>query len=395
MGYRFLILNTDYPDFLRWLYAQHPGLEKRPYEEQMRARNKSLFSTADFYSSNLRKLGHEADDIVANNVFLQGAWATEHGITTQRTRPLQKQWRGTLQQMSRIADRTHLKHVKPLLRHVFSRVDDKQNWFHNVLAAQINHYKPDILFNLDLVSISTSFLREMKPHVRLLVGQIASPLPQGEDLNCFDLIVSSLPNFVQHFQSMGILSRFQRLAFEPKVLSKLGPRRGEISISFVGQVSPHHQARINLLNYLCEKFEVKIWGMGFDQFPTDSPIRRCYVGTAWGVPMYEILNSSKITLNQHIDIAGPYANNMRLYEATGVGTMLITDSKDNLRDMFEPGTEVLAYRTPEECAQMIQYYLDHNKEREVIAKAGQERTLREHTYCHRTQELLEIIQKCL
>ena len=34
---RFLILNTDYPEFLRWLYAQHPGLEKQSYEEQMRA----------------------------------------------------------------------------------------------------------------------------------------------------------------------------------------------------------------------------------------------------------------------------------------------------------------------------------------------------------------------
>ena len=33
---RFLILNTDYPEFLRWLYAQHPGLENQSYEEQMR-----------------------------------------------------------------------------------------------------------------------------------------------------------------------------------------------------------------------------------------------------------------------------------------------------------------------------------------------------------------------
>jgi len=27
MSVRFLLLNTDYPEFLRWLYAQHPGLE--------------------------------------------------------------------------------------------------------------------------------------------------------------------------------------------------------------------------------------------------------------------------------------------------------------------------------------------------------------------------------
>jgi len=34
---KFLILNTDYSEFLRWLYAQHPGLEQQSYEEQMRA----------------------------------------------------------------------------------------------------------------------------------------------------------------------------------------------------------------------------------------------------------------------------------------------------------------------------------------------------------------------
>jgi len=33
---KFLILNPDYPEFLKWLYAQHPELEKQPYEEQMR-----------------------------------------------------------------------------------------------------------------------------------------------------------------------------------------------------------------------------------------------------------------------------------------------------------------------------------------------------------------------
>ena len=64
---RFLILNTDYPEFLHWLYKKHNGLENQPYEEQMRVRNESLFGVADFYSSNLRKFGHEAWDIHANN----------------------------------------------------------------------------------------------------------------------------------------------------------------------------------------------------------------------------------------------------------------------------------------------------------------------------------------
>ena len=38
---KFLTLNTDYLDFLPWLYARDPELEKQPYEEQMRARVES------------------------------------------------------------------------------------------------------------------------------------------------------------------------------------------------------------------------------------------------------------------------------------------------------------------------------------------------------------------
>ena len=42
---KFPILNTDYPEFLRWLYARYPALEQQSYEEQMRV--ESLFGVAD------------------------------------------------------------------------------------------------------------------------------------------------------------------------------------------------------------------------------------------------------------------------------------------------------------------------------------------------------------
>jgi spore maturation protein CgeB len=111
--------------------------------------------------------------------------------------------------------------------------------------------------------------------------------------------------------------------------------------------------------------------------------------------MYEILRKSKITINHHTDIAGAYASNMRLYEATGVGTMLLTDWKENLKDLFEPGREVVAYRSPEECKDLISYYLTHDDEREAIALAGQQRTLSEHTYYCRMKDLAEVVSKHL
>lgn len=45
---KFLIINTDYPEFLRRLYALHPGLEKQAYEEQVRAMRVCLVETELF-----------------------------------------------------------------------------------------------------------------------------------------------------------------------------------------------------------------------------------------------------------------------------------------------------------------------------------------------------------
>ena len=396
MGYRFLILNTDYPDFLCWLYAQHPGLEKQPYEEQMGVRNESLFGVADFYSSNLRKLGHEAEDIHANNESIQKAWAREHGIRSEGPTPTGQRTRTVLQYVRRVTAKTLLRSLKPFLRPMLRRLDSRQAWIYDILTTQIKNYKPDVLLHQDMGGMSGRFLRETKPYVRLLVGQIASPLPEGGDFSCYDLVISSLPNLVGYFRKLGIPSELNRLAFEPKILEKLEDSdRGTVSVSFVGSLSLSHATRVRWLEYICQQTDVRVWGNGIDGLSKDSAIHRFYKGKAWGIEMYRILHQSKITLNHHIDVAVSYANNMRLYEATGVGALLITDWKENLHKMFVQGKEIVAYRSPEECVELIQYYLEHDDEREAIAHAGQQRTLREHTYYHRMQELVEIIQKYL
>ncbi len=393
---KFLIINTDYPEFLRWLYDQHLGLEKQPYEEQMHVRTESLFGLADFYSSNLCKLGHEAYDINANNEFMQKAWAKEIGLTVEEDSKLGQQYRDILRQGAGIAGKTPLRYLRLLFRPVLGSLNSKPTWFYDILAAQIKHYKPDILLNQVTASISSHFLREMKPYVRVLVGQhAATRLPDSEDWGCYDLVVSSFPPTVDRFRQKGIPAELHRLGFEPRVFSYLKENQEPIEISFIGSFFQHvHSSRVTFLETVCAQFDIKTWGPSVSHISPNSPILRCYNGQAWGRYMYQILHDSKITLNHHGDIE-PYANNHRLYEATGVGALLITDYKDNLHEMFQSGKEVVAYRSAEECAELIQYYLEHDEERKAIARAGQERTLKEHTYYYRMQELVDIVEKYL
>jgi spore maturation protein CgeB len=98
-----------------------------------------------------------------------------------------------------------------------------------------------------------------------------------------------------------------------------------------------------------------------------------------------------LTVNRHIDVAEGFANNMRLYEATGTGALLITDRKQNLGELFREGAEVVAYSSAPEAAEQITYYLEHPEEARQIADAGQRRTLAEHSYPQRMEELLRIL----
>ena len=389
---RFLILNTDYPEFLGWLYSRHAGLADQPYEKQMQARIDSLFGVADFYSSNLRKLGHEAWDIHANNEFMQKAWAREHGNPMDSPTWGRRSLRATVGHCGAIASKTPLRYLKPLFRPLLRSVDGRPAWFYDILEAQIKYYKPDVLLNQDM-AINSRFLKELKPYVRLLIGQhAATRLPDSEDWACYDLIISSFPPTVEYFRQRGIRSEVSRLCFEPKVLSCLLRENRAFDITFVGSFHSVHRSRTAFLEVLSVRFpQLRIWGPGINWLPSGSPIQKCYMGQAWGREMYQILRRSKIVINHHGN-TGPYANNFRLYEATGVGTLLVTDWKLNLSEIFEPGREVVVYQTPEECAELIRYYLEHEDERETIAREGQRRTLQEHTYYHRVQEMISIIR---
>jgi len=375
---RFLIVNADYPDFLDKLYSGS-GLDRASYQQQMQARIDSLFGVSDFYPRNLVELGHTAVEVFINNRFLQEAWAREHRVKVA----------------SWPSPRVVLRRgVVPWL------ILDRSEWMADILRAQIEDFRPDVLLTHSLTDLPTKFWTAMRSHYRVLVGQIAAPLAEDIDLGPFDLMLSSLPNFVERFRAAGLRAEPFRLAFDPSVLARLKEslRRTPaptVDVSFVGSLSAHHPGRQAWLDQLCREVPIQVWGQGVDSLPADSPIRKVYCGPAWGIQMYRVLARSRISVNYHIELSGSYANNMRLYETTGVGTLLVTDWKQNLHEMFEPAAEVVAYRNPHECVKKIRHLLEHEEERARIAKAGQTRTLRDHTYRSRMAELVTLVEKLL
>ena len=70
----------------------------------------------------------------------------------------------------------------------------------------------------------------------------------------------------------------------------------------------------------------------------------------------------------------------RNFEIPGTGGFLLTNYADNLEEYYSDRKEIVVFHSEEEVPDLVRYYLQHDSERESIAKAGFERTSSEHTW---------------
>jgi len=347
-----LFLTNYYPNFLSSIYRKKPEISFLNFKRQKDFLLSEFFGDSDFYSEGLKKVdGWDADDIIMNCVPLQQAWAKEHNFNS--------------------------------------------NDLIQILIEQIRRENPDVVYLHDMGVGTKEFIAAIRPYTRLVVGQIACPLFPQADYHGFDIIISSFPHYVERFRQQGITAYYQPLAFDSLVLEKIGQPERIYPVTFVGGLSQAHQKGTEFLEELAHHVPIEFWGYGSEYLAEHTLIKQRHHGEVWGLDMFSILAQSKITINRHIDVAENYANNMRLFEATGCGALLITDYKDNLHELFEIGKEIIAYRSVGECVNLIKYYLEHPEEAKQIALAGQLRTLREHSYTDRMKQTALILEEHL
>ena len=109
------------------------------------------------------------------------------------------------------------------------------------------------------------------------------------------------------------------------------------------------------------------------------------------VPLYQ---RAKIGINVHN--RGKYTmGNYRLFELPGNGVMQISDGGEYLSEFFKVGQEIESYETVEELIDKVKYYLDHDKARERIARAGYRRVMRDHRIASRLRDAGRVIESTL
>ncbi len=405
---KILRITTAYPVYIKKLYTQSVLSESEDYWTQYHKFCFQSYGWADFWSRAFGKLGYEFWEPVANVETLQKKWAKENGYQF-----------------------------------------DEKNWLLDIQTAQIKKFKPDILFVNDYSTYNYNYiteLREKVPSIKYVVGWCGAPYPDEKVFRAYDLLFTNLPVHYEYFTEQGLHCRMLRHSFDPVVLERMGTVNKGNEISFLGSVvvgKGFHNERVSFLEFLLENTDLVLYSdlnpsdykvykeikrkalmnkltdtffpenIGvlqsisrkiksnydlnsnykkiYDSFHPEILVRNAMPGV-FGLDMFRTLAESGITLNQHIDISKGSSNNMRLYEATGVGTCLVTDWSEDLKEKFDDGEEIVSYKSKPELLDKLMYLRKNPKTAEAIGKKGQERTLKENTFDRRAEFINEIIK---
>ncbi|HAS87834.1 MAG TPA: hypothetical protein DCS48_00765 [Desulfovibrio sp.] len=86
------------------------------------------------------------------------------------------------------------------------------------------------------------------------------------------------------------------------------------------------------------------------------------------------------------------AVNQRVFDVPACNGFILTDHRYQMEKLFEPGTEIVVYKSQEEIPQLIDKYLNDETARQKIIKAARKRILAEHTYDSRVTTLINCMR---
>lgn len=290
------------------------------------------------------------------------------------------------------------------------------DWEKAIVREQIKSFHPNICILYSPETFDASFVNQIKEcNPGLVIGGYDGMDRQNLRLyDGYDFVITCSEYISRYYSANKMATYPMKFGFDPDVLNRTSVRSKKYQTSFSGSIFPNiHNDRFELLSFLQKSTKVTV-ASDYASSPNKTlfsrhvlrqmkglPIRRladylCLyhrnVGPLFGMEMFQFLRDSHVVLNMHGDKIH-FAANIRLYEATGVGSCLLTDWKENLSNLFEPGKEILTYRTKEEALDKILYCKSNPSFATRIAAKGQERTLSNYSYRQIVPDIIRFLKQ--
>jgi len=259
------------------------------------------------------------------------------------------------------------------------------------IARSALEWECEIVINLEsrLMPGVVSRLRSNGVKVALwFTDAILSMWRQMMLLARYDAVFVKEPHLVDRLRSMLDLPvRYLPEACNPRWHRSLVAPGTERFLVIAGNMYP---SRIRLLERLMANgIPLRLYGPGFPRWAGPTPLRAVHTGRfAFEEEKARVFRSAAMVLN-NLHPAEVHGVNARLFEAAGCGAAILTEFRPTLPDLFEIGTELLAFSDFDELLSQAERLL---ADAGLGAKLGDAAALRaheNHTYERRLAVILE------
>jgi SAM-dependent methyltransferase len=355
---RIVQVESFYTHCLDDIYRNHAGLAGQRFADQVDALLDSGFSGGHNTVPSMNPQRWDTHYLIPNCRAAQSQWALEHGSDPQRS---------------------SLAHI---------------------LEAQLRAIDPDVLYLSDIPGFDFSILERL-PRRPFVVGWHASIVDARIPWHQIDLVLSGIRHIRESAVALGARAADTFMPAAPPYRNPMGtlaaPRHDLVfSGSFSGHIHHERAAQYRALSRQIGPREIALYTPG--AFPLDPEDRIALFAPVFGRDVLELYARSRIVLDSRGDFQLPdqgarETSNMRIFEATRAGALLITEHCDNLTRYFQPGEEIITYHDTAELVEKVNFYLDPDNEalRHRIATAGLARVRRDHLLEHRAAWLEDIL----
>lgn len=258
-----------------------------------------------------------------------------------------------------------------------------------ILLAQIESSGADVFYNLDPVRFDDRFLKRLPGNVRSSVYWRAAP-SSHDRFSAYDALVCNFPRLINHRLKQGRYAGWLAPAVSSQMSRFSRPLDARsIDVCFVGGYSQHHQNRANMVHELAAlkgdfavsihlavsrkvKIATALSRVPFSRLSLALPrkLENAAEGPIFGNELHSLIGKSKVVVNGAVDMIGDERGNMRCFEATGCGALLLSDN-GSYPPGFVNGETMVTYSSQDSIAKLLTRLLRQwNEKSAEIAESG-------------------------
>lgn len=248
---------------------------------------------------------------------------------------------------------------------------------HDVTGWVLNDGAPPKSHQTDVVYAMDNFGVMAHAWGAVRVAQVAAvckPMPweclKSDGTHAYDLILSSIPWMVEAATAAGARARYMPLCFDTRArVHGMGVKR-DLGCIFIGTTGPNHQRRTQMLAELADVVTV--------------------LPPVFGPEYFKTLARAKVVFNVHAEWARGAANNMRIFEAAGMGCAVVSDGKAPLAHAPPPIS--WSFDDIASARDAIRRSMNNVDLHVPVIEAE---CLQSHTYVNRVPQILDLVKELL